>query len=154
MGGPTTAPQQGLVLPQKPFRDELASEASEPSEARRAVISQTGPSACVYTSPNALCGGSPAAEKTPSTRATTTASTTFVGFWFTYSVRSPAHKHLGAQPSLRRRVRFATRRIAHDLPPRARRGGPRKGASRARARAAAGDGGSATKVDDSSVISA
>ena len=32
MGGPTTAPQQGLVLPQKPFRDELASEASEPSE--------------------------------------------------------------------------------------------------------------------------
>ena len=37
MGGPTTAPQQGLILPQRPFRDELASEASEPSEARRAV---------------------------------------------------------------------------------------------------------------------
>ena len=42
MGRRPIAPQRGLVLQQNPFRDELTSEASEPSEARRAVISQTG----------------------------------------------------------------------------------------------------------------
>ena len=42
MGRRPTAPQRGLVLPQTPCWHELTSDASEPSEARRAVIPQTG----------------------------------------------------------------------------------------------------------------